>query len=555
MQLPKNGIYEEGFWVFARALAKPNNSKKDGEPSNIMFVPDPALRVCNDFTFDFDGDGVADECPTPDSDLLALGLVTNKGAYKFTEKGLTRFDEESTSKGKGKSTAKDITGLFTWTGYVCPVSLDVASDPDGPFAGAPDGTIDQFDVPNDQDGDGDIDADDLAIYLAALCEFHNNEWVFNVDDLVVQGQDISNDGVKLVQIRFYPVATTEFTPSTPDVTTEIHRVIDQLHVDVTGGTVDPGTVVHDKAILTAGTGPTPTGRVTFSRFDNGTCSGAPAPDSVEDVDLAGGMAESSDYATLAGVHAISYRVDYDGDNNYLKATGACEPLAVGLSSLVATEIHDLDHHAVTTVAAGTTVHDSATVTGSGPVPTGSVGFTFYIEGACTPSVAEADAGSVAVDGLGLAHPSLPQGPLEAGNYSFKAQYDGDPVYFPAWSTCEPLKVLDIILTQATDTNLPGTFHTVTATVTDGTDPVEGVTVRFEVIAGSLNQGADGQCTNNIECTTDASGEVSFTYPDGNAGPYPGTDTIMACVDIDAVVGTCDSADASSSVVKTWISGP
>ena len=209
------------------------------------------------------------------------------------------------------------------------------------------------------------------------------------------------------------MATTEFTPSAPDVTTEIHRVIDGVHVDVTGRTVDPDTVVHDKAILTAGTGPTPTGSVTFSRFDNGTCSGDPDPGSDEAVALVGGMAKSSDYATLAGVHAISYRVDYGGDHNYLKATGACEPLAVVLTSLVTTEIHDQTHNPVTIVAAGAIVHDSASVTGSGPAPTGSVGFTFYIDGACTPSVAEVDAGSVALDGLGLAHPSLPQGPLEA----------------------------------------------------------------------------------------------------------------------------------------------
>ena len=192
------------------------------------------------------------------------------------------------TKGKGKSKAIDITGLFTWTGYVCPVALDIASDPGGPFGGDPDGVIDKFDVPNDQDGDGDIDDDDLAIYLAALCEFHNNEWVFNVANLVIQDQNIINDGIKLAKLRFYPVSTTEFTPTEPDVTTHIHEVVSVggAHVvdgtgdpvDITGGTVDPGTVIHDQAVVTAGTGPAPTGTVTFKRYDNGICSGDdPAP--------------------------------------------------------------------------------------------------------------------------------------------------------------------------------------------------------------------------------------------------------------------------------------
>ena len=377
---------------------------------------------------------------------------------------------------------------------------------------------------------------------------------FNIADLVVQDQDITNDGVKLVQLRFYPVATTEFTPSAPDVNTEIHRVIDGVHVDVTGGTVSPGTVVHGKSILTAGTGPTPTGIITFNRYDNGACSGDPVAGSVEAVTLVEGMTESSEYTTLTGVHALSYRAYYGGDDNYLEATGACAPLAVGLSSLVTAEIHDISHNPVTMVAAGTTVHGSATVTGSGPAPTGSVAFTFYIDGACTPSVAEVDAGSVALDDIGFADPSLLQGPLARGNYSFKAQYNGDPVYFPALSACEPLKVLDVTLTQATDTSLPGTLHTVIAMVTDGSGPVEDVTVLFEVIADSLNVGAAGQCSSNVDCTTDAAGEVAFSYTDANFGPYPDTDTITACVDIDAVVGTCDSVDASSSVVMNWTLG-
>jgi hypothetical protein len=42
--------------------------------------------------------------------------------------------------------------------------------------------------------------------------YFDQEWVFNIADLVITEQGLVNDGTKLLQIRFYPRATTEFTP-------------------------------------------------------------------------------------------------------------------------------------------------------------------------------------------------------------------------------------------------------------------------------------------------------------------------------------------------------
>ena len=47
---------------------------------------------------------------------------------------------------------------------------------------------------------------------AGLATYYENEWIFNIADLVVTQQDITNDGTKLLQVRFYPVATTEYVP-------------------------------------------------------------------------------------------------------------------------------------------------------------------------------------------------------------------------------------------------------------------------------------------------------------------------------------------------------
>jgi hypothetical protein len=82
IQVPKTGVYSDGFWVFGRVRAKPNSSSNDGQPSSLILTPNPVVRVCDDGTVDFDGDGVVDDCPTPDSDLWPLGLVTSKGVYR-----------------------------------------------------------------------------------------------------------------------------------------------------------------------------------------------------------------------------------------------------------------------------------------------------------------------------------------------------------------------------------------------------------------------------------------------------------------------------------------
>ena len=83
----------------------------------------------------------------------------------------------------------------------------------------------------------------------------------------------------------------------------------------------------------------------------------------------------------------------------------------------------------------------------------------------------------------------------------------------------------IDLTPPTATNFVGTTHTVTATAQDGEPPVPavGVTVTFAVASGP-NAGASGTCSPNADCTTDANGQVSFTYT-GDGGT--GTDIIQA----------------------------
>ena len=221
VQLPYQVLVDDtptpagGYYVFARILAKPSNSKT--EPySNIILYPNTVVEACNDPGNPEFGDYT--ECPE-DPELM-LGLIVGENLYvpDPAEQVLRRF-EDPTGMARGKSRAVDITRLFTYTGWVVDATLDANDDE----------VIDINDVPvadygeampgenRDCNNDSVEDEADVEAWLtdmAALAEpkawYFANEWIFNIADLVITEQGLMNDGTRLVQIRFYPVATTTF---------------------------------------------------------------------------------------------------------------------------------------------------------------------------------------------------------------------------------------------------------------------------------------------------------------------------------------------------------
>ena len=199
-----------------------------------------------------------------DEDLInGAGAVTDKGAFKLKDGKLERWDTQSTSKGKGKNTFYDLTGMFQWSGAVCNATiLDNATintngdgqlsiedfnlnDTDGSLnatdinmtlgvseataqamiAAAEDDAIviggqpDPFGNPN-LSYNGLIDTDkEFAAFIENEfggdynCVALYDEWVFNLAQIVDVGVNVINDGGTTVQVRFYPVDTTTYTPA------------------------------------------------------------------------------------------------------------------------------------------------------------------------------------------------------------------------------------------------------------------------------------------------------------------------------------------------------
>ncbi len=183
------------------------------------------------------------------------------------------------------------------------------------------------------------------------------------------------------------------------VTTTIH---DAVHGPVTS--VPAGTAVHDQATVTGGSG-TPTGTVTFSWFTNGACA-TPAAATSTPVPLdPTGVADATAFAFTPGAPgSFAFQAVYSGDGTYTASTGPCEPLTVTpAASGTASVIHDTTHTAVTSVPAGTTVHDQATVTGQPgvPSPTGTVTFSWFTNGTCSaPAAGHVDPGPARCHGCG-----------------------------------------------------------------------------------------------------------------------------------------------------------
>lgn len=169
VQLPK---MEAGCRVYARALAKPTGERRIAAVPELVTVQDENGQ-----------------------DLIFLGTLSENG-FQTPDGYIYRK--------KGKSTALNITGMFMWSGSVC--SLEV------PFE---EGLTQTTLCGMDTNDDGIHDVFDFPVegvcpggytpILNAYCKTYTDAaWVFNIAEFVQYLWSIENNGVKLLQVRFYP---------------------------------------------------------------------------------------------------------------------------------------------------------------------------------------------------------------------------------------------------------------------------------------------------------------------------------------------------------------
>jgi hypothetical protein len=206
------------------------------------------------------------------------------------------------------------------------------------------------------------------------------------------------------------------------VTTVLHG-INGAHADVTNSHQPLGSTVHDTATVSGAVDGFPIGAVSFTR--NGL-----------HVDNAA-TAETGFTASTVESEALSagnwvYKAHVADNSNYDEATSGDEPLVIDRAQLsITTDIHNASHTIVTAVAAGSIVHDTATVTGK-------------VAGFDLPAVSFTLNGNAVgtdtdTDGTTTAN-SVDSAPLTAGKYTYKASVDGNSNYIGATSADEPLSV-------------------------------------------------------------------------------------------------------------------
>lgn len=253
-----------------------------------------------------------------------------------------------------------------------------------------------------------------------------------------------------------------------------------------------GASAYDTSTVTASFGAiAPTGTITYSFFTTGDCS-------QHSVAAGGGQLggnTNSDPEGPLGAGSYSFQATYSGDGNYTGSTGPCEQLTVNQgSSQTATAVFDAaTNNAWTGTEVGTpSAYDTTAVTpSSGNIPaTGTVSYTFFPNGTCTPDTGTSAGGGSLQNGA--APNSNTEGPLSQGTYSFEAVYSGDTNYAGSTGSCEKFVLQYAVITAAKSSDPvtgsvvhPGDTVTYTITLSNaGLVPNTGVTVTDAVPAGT-----------------------------------------------------------------------
>jgi uncharacterized repeat protein (TIGR01451 family) len=312
-------------------------------------------------------------------------------------------------------------------------------------------------------------------------------------------------------------------------------------------TVTLGGAIHDSATLAGGTNPT--GTITFKVYGTASCSGAALFTTTVDVD--GNKTYGPVSYTPENADTYHWIASYSGDANNNPVSGACgdageNDIVNKLSPSVATELVSGENSGTNlTLPFGSTVHDSATLSGATANAGGTVAYTVYGDNACTQSFAAAGSANVA---NGVVGDSSDVTFSQAGTYYWQAVYSGDANNNGATSACTSEVVTIVPNSVVINTRLSGqgqagqhitvqTGNPVTDSATlTGESADAGGTVTYTVYSDSAcaTVFGDAGTVNVTNGSVPNSNPVTFTAP----GTYYWKAAYSGDANNEAAVSTC-----------------
>jgi len=181
---------EAGYKVYGRALGTPT---KDGSPDRTITLSAGEILTAED---------------EHGNNLLELGEITGNSYTK--PNGTQLF-----VRGKGQPVTIPLTDLFMYSGTLC-----YFTDPGGTTTEeiicCDEVGTDTYEncIPIEEATDGNC-ANEGKVELTAYCVDYSGdpEWIFNIADFVEYYFGVENDGVRLIQLRFYPIDPSCITSS------------------------------------------------------------------------------------------------------------------------------------------------------------------------------------------------------------------------------------------------------------------------------------------------------------------------------------------------------
>jgi uncharacterized repeat protein (TIGR01451 family) len=315
------------------------------------------------------------------------------------------------------------------------------------------------------------------------------------------------------------------SPGAVTVSTVIKNAADNSTVS---GALALGSSVYDTASLNGlVSGKAATGTLSFRFFGTIDCSDTA-------VAAGSGIALTGHSSTEGPLAAGSYGFEAQyvagtNDNYTSSVWGSCEPLTISPGTITVHTVlkNGADDSTIengSTLPVDSSVYDTASLSGltQGQDPTGTLSYRFFNTIDCS------DEPAASGSGLALTDPSTTQGPLNAGDYGFEAQYvagTNDNYATSAWSSCEPFTIAKAAPSIHTTPSAGGNVGVVlndSATLSGGADTPQG-TILFKLFgpnnATCNPEGAAPVYTQSVDVDGNGTYNTLPGYSTGAAGTY------------------------------------